>query len=83
MIELTYEQHAAQARARLAPLGLDCIHYAPNWSTRADALYALANASGVSWWRTLDGRPDGNPGILPDGRMVVASEIVWFVEMPY
>jgi hypothetical protein len=77
-VELTYEQHAAQARASARAIGLhDCIHYAPNWSKRADALYAIANESGLAWWENKG----GNPYLLPDGRMVVVSDHAWFFEL--
>lgn len=75
---LTYEQHAAQARSWARLLGLhDCVHYAPNYAARADALYALANASGLRWWESKD----ASPYLLSDGRMVVVSDLAWFAEL--
>lgn len=48
---MTFEQHAAQSRQSAKRHGLaDCIHYAPEWQPRIDALYREANASGLRWW---------------------------------
>ena len=63
---MTTEQHAARARAAAKAVGCaDCIHYAPNWQRRADALYAAANEAGIS---------AGSPYLLADGRMVVVCD---------
>jgi hypothetical protein len=65
-MDLTFEQHATQARALVRAEGFhDCIHYAPNWRGRADALYAEANALGFV--------PYGGPGLLSDGRMAILA----------
>lgn len=71
-----FTAHAAQARQRCRSAGLaDCIHYAENAARRADALYALANASGLPWY---DYRESG-PGLLTDGRMALISPVAcWF-----
>lgn len=75
---LTYEQHAAKARAAARAAGAaDCIHYAPNWSQRADALYAIANASGLPWWAN----GGGGPCLIEDGRMVLVCDGYWFFEL--
>ncbi len=72
-----YASHAAIARRSAKAMGCaDCIHFAPDWSRRADALYAIANASGIEWWAN----GGGNPYLLDDGRMVVVSPLAWFVE---
>lgn len=76
MSEMTFAQHAEQARRMAKRAGaFDCIHYAPNKTTRADALYAIANESGIAWWNE-----GGNPYLIADGRMVVACASVWFFE---
>lgn len=76
-VTLTYAQHAAQARSAARAIGLhDCIHYAPDATSRADALYALANESGLDWWANKG----GNPFLLADGRMVVVCDLAWFFE---
>jgi hypothetical protein len=63
---MTYAEHAAFARRHATERGLaDCIHYAPNWDRRADALYAIVNAVGHVPGMTL--------GLLPDGRMVTSA----------
>lgn len=82
-IEMTYEAHAAQARARARAWGAhDCIHYAPGWHRRSNALYEAASevyeTTGLRWW---EGEPGGQPWLIEDGRMVVACETVWFVEL--
>jgi hypothetical protein len=80
-VALTYDQHAQLARATARSHGLaDCIHYAPDWCRRANALYAYANevvyrVQGAAWWEG-----DGTIGILPDGRMVVVGALVFIVE---
>jgi hypothetical protein len=70
--------HYWTAREHCRAVGLtDAIHHAPNWQSRADALYAELNAStgeetpdprcnwgGLVWW---DG--PGAIGLLADGRM--------------
>lgn len=78
---MTHAQHAEQARTRVRALGAaDCIHYAPNWSARADALYDQANLlwteQGLEWLKN----GGGSPALLADGRMVVICEDVWLVE---
>lgn len=73
---LTHDQHAVTARAACQRIGLaDCIHYAPRWRERADALYAYANSTGLPWWRG-----DGGIGLLPDGRMAIVGDVVCIVE---
>lgn len=75
MADLTFEQHANQARASCRRYGLaDCIHYAPDWQRRADALCAVANAAyaeapdqNARWWK------DSTIGLLPDGRMALVA----------
>ena len=63
---LTVEQHASKARIAARAAGCaDCIHYAPNWARRADALYDAAKAEGVI---------PGSPFLLADGRMVVVCD---------
>ena len=65
-MDLTFDQHAAWARSNVRAEGFhDCIHYAPNWRGRADALYREANALGLI--------PSGGPGLLPDGRMAILA----------
>lgn len=86
--ELTHDEHAVVAREQVRRRGLaDCIHYAPDWQRRSDALTAAANAidsdqrqrdpEGVPWWRGCV------VGLLPDGRMVVTGDIVSVVEVPW
>ena len=66
-MDLTFDQHATQARALSRAEGFaDCIHYAPNWRGRVDALYAEANALGFV---------PGNPGLLSDGRMAILAGV--------
>jgi hypothetical protein len=74
-MELTFEQHANMSRERCRARGLaDCIHYAPDWQRRADALFASANATGAPWW-------DGAVvGLLHDGRMAVVGVTVGVAE---
>lgn len=75
---MLFAEHASRARGWAKARGLaDCTHYAENRNSRADALYALANASGIKWWEG-----DCGPALLPDGRMVVISPLVSFVELP-
>lgn len=90
----TYESHAAKARASARALGAcDCIHFAPSWRARVDALYVVANAwidtlSGRSpwpWWEiSSSGRLTQllamSPALVADGRMVVMFRDVWFFE---
>ena len=67
---ISYADHAARARAAAIRFGFsDCIHYAPNWQTRIDALYAEANALRLDWHR--------NPvvGALADGRLAIMWEM--------
>jgi hypothetical protein len=64
----SYADNAARARAVAIRFGFaDCIHYASNWQSRIDALYAEANALGLDWHR------DPVVGSLADGRLA----IVW------
>lgn len=66
---IPYDQHARQARSNAREHGLaDCIHYAPNWQTRIDALYAEANALGLDWHRSAV------VGALADGRLAIVWE---------
>lgn len=75
--EQTYAQHAAMARSSAQAHGLDdCIHYAPNALSRADALYKIANESGLPWWENKG----GSPFLLADGRMVIVCGPIWFFE---
>lgn len=71
-----YAASAARARELCRARGLaDCIHYAPDWAPRANALYKIANDSGVDWWRD----EHAGPGLLADGRMVLDSDAAcWF-----
>ncbi len=63
--ELTYAQHASIARGLAKAAGLaDCIHYAPSWGRRVDALYDVLHGLKVV---------PRNVGLLPDGRMVVVG----------
>jgi hypothetical protein len=65
----------AKARAHCRSAGLaGCIHHAPNWRERADALYAYANESGLPWL------PCVVVGLLPDGRMATVGELVCVFE---
>jgi hypothetical protein len=76
MRDPTFDEHAVKSRTNCRAWGLaDCIHYAPDWQKRADALYAFANSTGVPWW---DG--DGAVGLLEDGRMALVNGIVGIVE---
>lgn len=68
-VDAEYAAHAAQARARVRAIGLaDCIHYAPDWQPRVDALYDRLAATG-DW-------PIEGPGLLADGRMVVIGNVI-------
>lgn len=79
----TFAEHAARARSNARAYGAaDCIHYAPNWAARADALYATANewcageGAGTVDWRAVS----MSPALIADGRMVVIFSTVWFFE---
>lgn len=79
---MSYDAHAMQARFKARSLGLhDCIHYAPEWRSRADALYTIANEAydqhGVCWFKN----GGGSPFLLEDGRMVIVCDGIWFVEL--
>lgn len=77
---MTYAEHAARARACARAAGMvDCIHYAPDWRSRVDALYEALNATGAPWW---DSRHDCVIGILADGRMAVVTEGVIGIAEP-
>jgi hypothetical protein len=66
MVSPEFEAHAAQARARCRAQGLaDCMHYAENATSRADALYARLAEFG-----DYPGAGCVGPGLLADGRMV-------------
>ena len=67
----TYAEHAASSRAKLAPLGLDCIHYATDWSRRSNALYERADGLNLVPERI---------GLLPDGRIVLVCTSCWIFE---
>ena len=67
-MELSYEAHAAAARAACRADGMaDCIHYAHEWRGRADALYARLNGLGDV---------PRSVGLLGDGRMVAVGDTV-------
>jgi hypothetical protein len=53
-----------------------CIHGAPGWQERADALYEVANLSGQLW---LSGAAIG---LLPNGRMVLVTRNFCVGEQP-
>lgn len=60
-----YELSASHARHAVRKLGLaDCIHFAPDWRPRADALYEECNSLGLRHWEG-----DSAIGLLADGRM--------------
>lgn len=72
-MELSFEAHAASARAACRADGMsDCIHYAPEWRGRADALYARLNELGDI--------PE-SVGLLADGRMVAVGRTCGVFEM--
>lgn len=82
LVSLTFAQHADQARRSVRAQGAaDCIHYAPSWGARADALYEVMKAwqsEEMAAGLTID--KAGSPALIADGRMVVMCERVWFFE---
>jgi hypothetical protein len=68
MNPLSVRDHANYSRQRAQSFGLaDCIHFAPQWQRRLDALYRELHAmAGQVWWL-------GAIGLLSDGRIA----IVW------
>lgn len=70
---MTVAEHAARARRLCVARGLAAeIHYAPRATARADALYRIADATGLKWWRG----GDELVGLLADGRMALVTEVV-------
>lgn len=71
--EMSFAEHAAVSRSRLRAIGLDdCMHYAPDATRRADALYARLNAAG-DW--PLD------VGLRADGSMVAIGNTMSVLEV--
>ena len=69
---MSTDDDALRARIAAREAGAhECIHGAPDACERADALYLVAREHGVS---------PGSPYLLADGRMVMTSRDVWFVE---
>lgn len=72
----TYAEHAERARRGVRAVGLaDCVHYAPDYAARVDALARVRDASGLGEWSTW------RVGLLADGRMVIAASRAWTAEI--